>query len=455
MHFATINPANNQLIKRFPQHTWRQVEQILHKSEYGLAINRTSAMLVRTKRMHTVADILEVNKHHYAALITLEMGKPMREAIAEIEKCVATCRYFADNAKHFLKDEAINTENSLSMVSHLPIGNILAIMPWNFPFWQVFRFAAPALMAGNAIVLKHAPNVPQCAMAIEDIFHAAHFPEGIFKNVFVEESKVKWLINDPRIHALTFTGSANTGSKVAELAAKNIKKIVLELGGSDAFIVLDDANVKEAAKVAVQSRMLNCGQSCIAAKRFIVAKSVAREFTMLMAEHIRALKTGDPNDPDTDIGPMARPDLVLNAERQMRESIKMGAQILTGGSRPIVGAGNYFYPTLLIGCRKGMPVFDEEVFAPIAPIATVENMNEAITLANETQYGLGASIWTTDADKAMRIARQVHSGVAAINTMVQSDPRLPFGGVKKSGYGRELSEYGIREFTNTKTIVMK
>ena len=455
MRFVTINPTNNQLVKRFPQHTWRQTDQILRKSEYGLAINRTSALTVRTKRMHTIADLLETNKNQYAAIITLEMGKPIREAIAEIEKCVTTCRYFAENAKHFLKDNVIHTENSLSMVSHQPIGTILAIMPWNFPFWQVFRFAVPAIMAGNTVILKHAPTVPQCAQAIEELFHNAHFPEGIFQNIMLEENKVKWLIEDPRVHAVTFTGSASTGAKVAELSGKNIKKTVLELGGSDAFIVLDDANVKEAAKIAAQSRMINCGQSCIAAKRFIIAKSIAREFTMLMADHIRALRVGDPTDPITDIGPMARPDLVLNLERQVRESIKLGAQIVTGGSRPIIGVGNYFYPTLLINCHKGMPVFDEEVFGPVAPIATVDNLNEAIAVANDTPYGLGASIWTTDTDKAMRVARQLHVGVTAINTLVQSDARLPFGGVKKSGYGRELSEYGIREFTSTKTIVIK
>ena len=455
MKFATINPVNNQLTKRFAQHTWRQAEQILRKSEYGLAINKTSALTVRSKRMQTIADLLEANKNQYAALITLEMGKPMREAVAEIEKCVITCRYFAENAKHFLKDNIIRTENAMSMVNHVPIGTILAIMPWNFPFWQIFRFAAPALMAGNAIILKHAPNVPQCALAIEELFQLAHFPEGIFQNIFFDENKIKWLIDEPRIHALTFTGSAATGAKVAELAGKNVKKAVLELGGSDAFIVLEDANIKEAAKVAVQSRMINCGQSCIAAKRFIVANSIAREFTMLVADHIRALHIGDPTDPTTDIGPMARPDLVLNLERQMRDSIRLGAQIITGGSRPIIGVGNYFYPTLLINCRKGMPVFDEEVFGPIAPIATIENINEAIQLANDTPYGLGASIWSTDIEKAMRVARQIQVGTTAINTLVQSDPRLPFGGVKKSGYGRELSEYGIREFTNAKTIVVK
>lgn len=455
MKIASINPTTNQVVARVAQHSWRQIDQLLRHAESGFAINRTSALSVRSKRLYALADLLDARKADYAQLITLEMGKPISESLAEIEKCAWVCRYYAENAKHFLRDEAFETQYRLSLVVQQSLGVVLAIMPWNFPFWQVFRFAAAALMAGNAVVLKHAPNVPQCAAALETLFADARYPEGLFQNVYLDNTKVHWLITDPRIHAVTFTGSAATGAKVAALAAQHLKKTVLELGGSDPFIVLDDAALKEAAQVAVQSRMTNAGQSCIAAKRFIVTEAVAPEFIRQMTDHIRALRMGDPNDPQTQIGPLARPDLVSQLERQVRDSLRMGAQIALGGSRPAAWAGNYFYPTLLTNCRRGMPVFDEETFGPVAAVAIVKNAQEAIALANDTPYGLGASIWTTDTDRANRLANQIQSGFVAINTLVQSDPRLPFGGIKQSGYGRELSEYGIREFVNTKTIIAR
>ena len=453
MKIATINPYTNQVEARFTQHRWRQIDQILRQAEAGFAVNRNSAMPLRSKRLNALADLLDARKQDYAQLITLEMGKPISESIAEIEKCAWVCRYYAENAKHFLRDDMLKTDYNLSLITHQPLGVVLAIMPWNFPFWQVFRFAAAAIMAGNAVVLKHAPNVPQCAAALEQLFTDAHFPDGLFQNIYLENSKVHWLIEEARIQAITFTGSAATGAKVAEMAGRHLKKMVLELGGSDPFIVLDDAPLRDAAYVGTQSRMLNAGQSCIAAKRFIVTEAIAPNFLRLMAQEIQALRVGDPQDPNTQIGPLARPDLVLNLERQVRESLRLGAQIVVGGSRQMNHVGNYYYPTLLTNCKRGMPVFDEETFGPVAAVAVVKNLQEAIALANDTPYGLGASVWTNDTDRAMRIALQIQSGFVSINGMVKSDPRLPFGGIKQSGYGRELGEYGIREFVNTKTIV--
>jgi len=455
MRFATVNPTTNTLVQQFKLLRWAAIEPLLKKAEYGFAINRTSTFKLRSRRLSAAATVLRNKKHHFARLITLEMGKPIVESLAEIEKCAKVCDYYATHAKQFLRDEPITTDYSLSMVTHAPLGVILAIMPWNFPFWQVFRFAAPALMAGNVILQKHAPNVPQCALAIEQIFKEAGFPEGLFQNLFIHTNKVRWLIEDKRIQAITVTGSENTGSKVGEIAGRHIKKVVLELGGSDPFIVLEDANLKAAAKMAVQSRMLNAGQSCIAAKRFIVMDTVADAFTTLVVKHMRELKMGDPMDISTNLGPLAREDLAKNVARQVKESMKLGAEALVGGNRPLHLGGAYFSPTLLVNVQPGMPVFDEEVFGPVASLVRANNLQQAIDLANETPYGLGASIWTTNTDKALRLSRRIQSGCVFINEMVKSDPRLPFGGVKRSGYGRELSVYGIKEFVNTKTIVIK
>lgn len=454
MRFATTNPTTNQVLEKYPFHIWEKVKGLLRKSAFGFENNRKSNFNQRSRRLHTVADLLESKKKHLAHLMTLEMGKPISQAEAEIEKCAWVCRYYADNARIFLKDEHIKTEHKSSIVTHAPLGVILAIMPWNFPFWQVFRFVAPALMAGNAILLKHASNVPQCALAIEALFQEAGFPMGIFQNVFINHNKVAWLIAHERIQAVTLTGSDAAGAKVAQLAGKHIKKMVLELGGSDPFIVLDDANVKEAAQQAVASRMLNNGQSCIAAKRFIVLEKVAPDFINEMTKHIGSLKMGDPMDENTDVGPLAREDLAVKLSKQVAASVKKGAKVILGGQRPKNLKGAFYEPTLLTNVKEGMPVFDEEVFGPVAPIIVAKNVTEAVYLANQTPYGLGASIWTTDPERGSRLARQIDSGCVFINAMVASDPRLPFGGIKKSGYGRELSEQGIKEFVNVKTVVV-
>jgi succinate-semialdehyde dehydrogenase/glutarate-semialdehyde dehydrogenase len=455
MRFATINPINNQLVKRFKQHRWWQVEAMLKKAEFGFGINRTSSFKLRSKRLYAVAELLLNKKHHYAQLISLEMGKPIVQSVAEIEKCAAVCTYYADNAMHFLCDEPIKTEHALSVITHAPMGVLLGVMPWNFPFWQVFRFVAPALMAGNVVLIKHAPNVPQCALAIEGLFREAQFPEGLYQNVFIHHNKVKWLIDDKRIVAITLTGSDTAGAKVAEQAGRQIKKTVLELGGSDPFIVLDDANVKEAVAAGIKSRMLNSGQSCIAAKRFIVLENIAKDFIELAVAEIRNLNMGDPMNVATDVGPLAREDLVKILTQQVKISMKMGAEALIGGNRAVERKGCYFNPTLLIGVTASMPVYKEEVFGPVAPVIVVKTAQEAIDVANDTPYGLGASIWTTDTDKAMRLSRRIQAGCVFVNEMVKSDPRLPFGGVKRSGYGRELSVYGIKEFVNTKTLLIK
>ncbi|QQS28107.1 MAG: NAD-dependent succinate-semialdehyde dehydrogenase [Sphingobacteriales bacterium] len=455
MRFETINPFNNLLVKRYPAHSGRQVQNILKKTESGFDINRTAAIAIRSKRMNALADLLENKKLYCAQLITLEMGKPIKESISEIEKCVKCCRYYAENSKFFLAEQTVTTNYTSSTISFQPLGVILAVMPWNFPFWQVFRAVVPAIMAGNVVLLKHAANVPQCALLIEDLFKQATFPEGILQNLFIDHNKIKWVIDSPYVSGITLTGSEIAGSKVAEIAGRNIKKTVLELGGSDPFIVLEDANVKEAAKVAVQSRMINCGQSCIAAKRFIVIETVFSDFVREYVDGLLQLNMGDPTDETVDIGPMAKQDLADLLEKQVKDSMKMGAEALIGGGKPHGTTGAFFNPTLLVKVKPGMPVFDQEVFGPVASVITAKTVIEAIDLANKTKYGLGASIWSTDTEKAIRLARQIQSGSVFINEMVVSHPALPFGGVKNSGYGRELAEFGIKEFTNVKTLVIK
>lgn len=454
MKFLSINPTNNQLLKRFDSLSKKQLAIVLKKAEFGFALNRTSSLKNRSKRMNTMARLLMENQLHLAKLMVVEMGKPIEEAKAEIKKSAWVCEYYANNSKHFLKDEIINTDYAASVVTHAPLGVLLGIMPWNFPFWQVFRFAAPALMAGNAVLLKHAPNVPQCAAAIEELFRSAQFSEGLFQNIFVDHSMVKRIIEDSRIRGVSLTGSDLAGSKVAELAGKNIKKTVLELGGSDPFIVLDDANLRLAAEAAVRSRMRNAGQSCIAAKRLIVLEPVVNSFVALVTDQIRLLKVGNPMNEDTDVGPLAREDLAEKVAKQVKGSMRLGAEAVIGGNRPTDKKGAFFNPTLLVNVKEGMPVFEEEVFGPVASLIVAKDVPHAINLANKTKYGLGASIWTLDRDKATRLARQIQAGGVFINTIVSSDPRLPFGGIKQSGYGRELSAYGIREFVNTKTIVV-
>jgi succinate-semialdehyde dehydrogenase/glutarate-semialdehyde dehydrogenase len=401
--------------------------------------------------MRKLAGLLRDRADRYARLMTLEMGKPITEAKAEIEKCAWACEHFADNAKRYLADEEIPSNARRSLVAFEPLGVVLAVMPWNFPFWQVIRFAAPAFMAGNTAVLKHASNVPQCALAIEEAFRDAGFPEGQLRTVLVTGGGVEPLIADDRIRAVTLTGSSETGSRIAALAGRAIKKTVLELGGSDPFIVLADADLDAAAVTAARARNQNAGQSCIAAKRFIVDRAVADDFERRFAKAVEDLVVGDPLDPKTQVGPLARRDLLEALERQVDGSLRKGARAATGGER-VGGKGFFHRPTVLVDVTPEMPVFKEETFGPVAAVVRVRDAEEAIRVANESAYGLGASLWTRDLASGEKLARRIESGSVFVNGMVASDPRLPFGGIKRSGYGRELSAFGAREFTNIQTI---
>ena len=447
----SINPANGKLIGEYAEHTVNECDEIVGKVHIAWKSWKKTTFAQRSVLMLSAAKILRTNKEMFARLMTDEMGKLITEAMAEVEKSAWVCEYYAENAAGFLQDEIIKTDASQSFVSFEPIGPVLAVMPWNFPFWQVFRFAAPALMAGNACVLKHASNVPACALAIEQIFKEAGFPENLFRTLMIPGRLVENVIKNDKIMAVTLTGSELAGSKVAELAGKYLKKTVLELGGSDPFIVLKDADLEKCAATAVFARMLNCGQSCIAAKRFIVENEVVEEFTALVKKRIEQLKPGDPSNTLTKFGPMARLDLVEEIDLQVQKSIKMGAKLVFGGKR-VNREGFYYEPTLLTEITPDMPVFNEETFGPVLAIMAVGNAEEAINLANSSIYGLGGCIWTKDIEKGTNYARQIESGAVFVNGMTKSDPRLPFGGIKKSGYGRELSHYGIKEFVNIKTV---
>ncbi len=446
-----INPTDNRVIKEYPEHSEQEVKKIISLVQEEFRFWRQISMIQRSGLMRRVAQILRQRRDEFAGIITLEMGKIIREARAEVEKCAWVCEYYAENAEKFLKDEDVKTDASRSYVAFEPLGVILAVMPWNFPFWQVFRFAAPALMAGNAAVLKHASNVPGCALAIEEIFRDAGFPANLFRTLLIKAPLAEKVIEDRHIQAVTLTGSEPAGRAVAALAGRKIKKTVLELGGSDPFIVLEDADLEKCVQTAVQARMLNAGQSCIAAKRFIVVEPLLKNFEQQMTERVKSLKVGNPADESTDIGPLAREDLVDEIDRQVRDSVKAGARLLTGGKRP-PGSGSFYLPTVLSDVKKGMPVYDEETFGPVAAIIPVQDEDEAVAVANDSEFGLGASIWSRNTEKAKTLAREINTGSVFINGMVKSDPRLPFGGIKKSGYGRELSHYGIKEFVNIKTV---
>jgi succinate-semialdehyde dehydrogenase/glutarate-semialdehyde dehydrogenase len=404
--------------------------------------------------MLAAAEILEREKSQLGRIMTLEMGKPIKAAMEEAAKCALGCRFYAQRAAEFLRDEPVETETGKSYIRYQPIGPVLAVMPWNFPFWQVFRFAAPALMAGNVGLLKHASNVPQCALAIEDIFRRAGFPEGAFQTLLIGSEQVPRIIDDPRVMAVTLTGSELAGSQVAAQAGKQIKKSVLELGGSDPFIVMPSAKLDVTVQTAVKARTINNGQSCIAAKRFIVAGAIANDFERRFVEGMQALKVGDPMDESTELGPLATAKLVEDLDEQVRKSVAAGARLLTGGSR-LKRPGNYYAPTVLTDISKEAPAYREELFGPVASLFRVPDLESAIRLANDTTFGLGASIWTQDERERDRFIDEIESGLAFVNSMVASDPRLPFGGVKHSGYGRELSVYGIREFLNIKTVSIK
>lgn len=401
--------------------------------------------------MTRAAEILENEKQEFGRLMTLEMGKPLKAAVSEAEKCALVCRYYAENAERHLADLMVETNAKQSYVRFQPLGPVLAVMPWNFPFWQVFRFAAPALMAGNVGLLKHASNVPQCALAIEEIFRRAGFPEGAFQTLLIGSDKVESILKDPRVVAATLTGSEPAGASVASIAGKQIKKTVLELGGSDPFIVMPSANLNEAVKTAVKARTINNGQSCIAAKRFIVATEIYDDFERGFVDEMKALRIGDPFESETDIGPLATPQIVNDLEEQVKKAVAEGAKVLTGGKR-INGPGNFYEPTVLVNIDASAPVSCEEIFGPVAMLFRAKDIDEAIRLANATPFGLGSAAWTNDAAEQQRFINELEAGSVFINSMVASDPRLPFGGVKHSGYGRELAEFGIREFVNIKTV---
>jgi len=448
---TAVNPATEDVIASFDAFGHDEVEMALAEAQDAFLEWRERTIAERAVPMRALAALLRERADRYARLATLEMGKPIVEARAEIEKCAFGAEHFAQNAARYLADEEIRANARRSIVAFQPLGVVLAVMPWNFPFWQVVRFAAPALMAGNAAVLKHASNVPQCALAIEEAFRDAGFPQGLLRTVLVAGAGIEPIIADDRIRAVTLTGSSDTGSRIAELAGRALKKTVLELGGSDPFIVLADADLAAAAATAVRARNQNNGQSCIAAKRFIVVESVAADFERRFAKGVEDLVVGDPIDPKTQIGPLARRDLLDTLERQVDGSVRAGARVLTGGER-VHGRGYFFRPTVLANVTADMPAFREETFGPAAAVVRVRDADEAIRVANDSSYGLGASIWTRDASLGERLARRIESGSVFVNGMVASDPRLPFGGIKRSGYGRELSAFGAREFTNVQTI---
>jgi succinate-semialdehyde dehydrogenase/glutarate-semialdehyde dehydrogenase len=451
MSIQSVNPATGEVLETFQEMTTGEIDRILETAYTTFHDWRNRPIADRAEKMRQAARILRTKKEKYARTMALEMGKPIVQGEAEAEKCAWGCEYYAEHAEAFLAEQPRATDAPRSYVRFDPIGPVLAIMPWNFPFWQVFRFAAPALMAGNAGILKHASNVPRCALEIEEVFRDAGFPENLFRTVLVGSGKVAGMIADPRIRAVTLTGSDSAGSKVAEQAGREIKKTVLELGGSDPFIVLDDADVKKAARTAADARLVNSGQSCIAAKRFIAVEKVADTFLELFVSEMRSRKIGDPLDRNTQVGPQARDDLRASLHRQVEESAKRGAKLLLGGRIP-ESRGAFYPPTVLADVNKGMPAFDEETFGPVAAVIRARDEADAIRLANDSRFGLGASLWTEDRSRAERIVRDIEAGLVFVNGLVKSDPRLPFGGVKRSGYGRELSEYGIREFVNIKSV---
>lgn len=447
----SFNPHNGQLIRTYDPQDDADLGRLLDAAEFAFHEWKKSSFADRAQLMKAAGRILRNRQHQYAELMADEMGKVLRDGIAEIEKCAACCDYFVDNAERFLTNEVVLTDAAESFVAFDPIGPVLAIMPWNFPFWQVFRFAAPALMAGNVGVLKHASNVSGCALAIQEIFVAAGFPPGAFTSLLIQSTRVEHLIRHPAIKAVTLTGSAAAGKSVAAAAGAQLKKTALELGGSDAYLILDDADLVAAVDVCTKSRLINAGQSCIAAKRFIVDKTRRVQFEQAFVDRFRNVRLGDPRDEHSDIGPLARGDLRDQVHRQVEESVRQGASLLVGGYVP-AGEGAYYPATVLSGIKPGMAAFDEEIFGPVAAIIDADDENHAIELANHSQFGLGAALFTTDRARANRIARRIEAGSVFVNALVKSDVRLPFGGVKHSGYGRELSWFGIREFVNVKTI---
>ncbi len=451
MPIASVNPATGEKLKEFQAFSDSEIEKRLKLAEHAFSHHRRRPFAKRTQLLMATAAILDQEKEKLARTISLEMGKLFRAAQDEIVKCARGCRFYAENSERFLEDETAQTDAARSYVRYQPLGPVLAIMPWNFPFWQVFRFAAPTLMAGNVGLLKHAANVPQCALAIENVLCRAGFEEGVFQTLLIEAEQVEKLIVDTRVKAVTLTGSEKAGSEVGSAAARQIKKSVLELGGSDAFIVMPSADFEGALITAVKARTINSGQSCIAAKRFFVADKIYDDFLRQFVERMRALRIGDPMDETTELGPLATEQILQGVHEQVQKSIAAGAKLLTGGNR-IHGPGFFYEPTVLVNIPKESPAYCEEVFGPVASLFRVRDASEAVEMANDTTFGLGASAWTNDPAEQELFTSELETGMVFINAMVASDPRLPFGGVKHSGFGRELGAAGIREFVNTKTI---
>jgi succinate-semialdehyde dehydrogenase/glutarate-semialdehyde dehydrogenase len=451
MAIATVNPATGQVLKTFEPLSDAQLEVKLQKAADTFLSYRKVPFAERARMMVKAATILESEKENYARVMTTEMGKTFRSAVDEAAKCAWVCRYYAENAERFLADEIVETTAKRSYIRYLPLGPVLAVMPWNFPFWQVLRFGAPALMAGNVGLLKHASIVPQSALLIEEIFRKAGFPDGVFQTLLISSQKVDRVLGDPRVQAATLTGSEGAGVEVGMGAAKRIKKVVLELGGSDPFIVMPSANLEAASTTAVKARIFNNGQSCIAAKRFIVAEAIADKFEKMFAQKMAALKVGDPFDEATELGPLSTADGLADLDRDVKKTVEAGAKVLTGG-KPLDRPGNFYAPTVLTNIPKGSPAHKEELFGPVASVFRAKDLDDAIRIANDSRFGLGASAWTDDDHERERFINELESGMVFINRMVASDPRLPFGGVKWSGHGRELGVHGIREFTNIKTV---
>ncbi|MHB8871576.1 MAG: NAD-dependent succinate-semialdehyde dehydrogenase [Candidatus Doudnabacteria bacterium] len=461
MAIQTLNPATGEVVKEFSEISDSELEQKLALAESAFKVWRKTTFKERADLMIKLASYLVENKERLGSLQTLEMGKTISSAEGSATKCGLVCEYYAENAEKMLSDEVVVTDDSEAYVAFDPLGIVLAVMPWNFPLWQVYRFAAPALMAGNVALLKHASNVPQCALAIEESFRAVGFPDGIFQTLLVSSQRTEGIIRDNRVKAVTLTGSEKAGASVASIAASEIKKAVLELGGSDPFVVFSDADLESTVKQAVSARLQNnTGQSCISAKRFIVAESIVERFTKGVVEEISKLKVGDPSDRSVDVGPLATEQILKEIEKQVQDSVALGAKLEVGGKR--IGDVGYFYaPTVLTNVKKGMPVYDQETFGPVLAIISFDDskedrgFKEAVGIANDTEFGLGASVWTKDMVLAKKATREIEAGSVFVNVPVKSDPRLPFGGIKRSGYGRELSSYGIREFVNIKSIRVK
>jgi succinate-semialdehyde dehydrogenase/glutarate-semialdehyde dehydrogenase len=451
MTIASINPATGETLKTFEALSNSQVEEKLRLAVKAFSEFRETTFAERAARMMKAAEILESDKEKFGRVMTTEMGKTYRSAVEEAAKCAWVCRYYAENAERFLADELAEVPGSKSFVRYLPLGPILAVMPWNYPFWQVFRFIGPSLMAGNVGLLKHASNVPQSALLIEDVLLRAGFAKGVFQTLLIGSGSVAKILSDPRVKAATLTGSEGAGVQVGIAAATDIKKVVLELGGSDPFIVMKSANLEQAVAVGVKARVLNNGQSCIAAKRFIVEESIADEFERLFVSKMEALKVGDPFDEHTDVGPLATADGLKELDADVQKTIQAGARLLTGGKR-LNQPGNYYLPTVLTNIPEGSPAACGELFGPVASLFRAKNVEDAIRIANASPFGLGASAWTNDRAEREKFINGLESGMVFINRMVASDPRLPFGGVKRSGHGRELAIFGIREFMNIKTV---